>query len=189
MGLEWVKLTVQSVKAAAINNRANDVSHALLLTMYCAEKENGGVIKDCAGWNRTQWRANVGCGAIQQGRNAAGLWHWEGNDLVVEWYDVAAEQQAQGTREKRRLAAELRWNNRTKTKQNAVSRNDIKHSKLNKTSNASCNASCIAEENRIENKEINKDSESDKVLLGIDSPEIRAEFDDMRAIVAGRLAK
>lgn len=183
MGLEWVKLTVQSVKAAAINNRANDVSHALLLTMYCAEKENGGVIKDCAGWNRTQWRANVGCGAIQQGRNAAGLWYWEGNDLVVEWYDVVAEQQAQGTREKRRLAAELRWNKRTKTKQNAVSRNDIKHSKLNKTSNASC----IAEENRIENKEINKDSESDKVLVGYD--EVRGEFADMYAELKGRAEK
>ena len=189
MGLEWVKLTAQVVKFATINNRKEDVYRALLLVVYCAEKENGGVIKDCAEWNRTQWRANVGCGEVKQGRDVAGLWHWDGCDLVVEWYDVEAEQKAQSTREKSRLAAELRWREQTKAKQNAVSRNGIKHSKQNKTRMQDCNASCNAEKNRIENKEINKDSESDKGLLGIESPEIRAEFADMHAIVAGRLSE
>lgn len=186
MSLDWLKLRRTQVKQAVINNnRPEDTHRAVLLMMYCAEMENGGVIKGCAGWNRTQWRANVACGEIKQGRDVAGLWHWQDTDLVVDWYDTDAERKAQGARERGRLAVEKRWDKQAKENQNTVSPSNVKYSKQNKTGIQNCNTVCNTEENRIEKKEINKEKRDKFISL----EDALSELKECHDIVKGRLAE
>lgn len=165
MGLEWIKFPSR-LKGAITESSSEDVKRALLLALYCAELENGGMIEGCGNWRRSQWHRLVGCSAIRQGVDAAGLWHWQGDDLFVDYYDKEAEARAQATRVRRQAAALKRWQNDSKLKQKESEKKDAKYSKHNVEQVTLCNA----EENRIDKKEINKEkSEEPK---GLDSPEM-----------------
>lgn len=171
------------------SNTGDDVKRAVALLAYCAKKENGGVIAGCASWSRGKWMRLIGCYPIKQGRDVTGLWHWQGENLVAELYDVNAEQRVREKRAWGKKGGSMRVARAKHEGVTGKSQGDayrLSDSKQNKTGQAYALANALTDKIREEKKEINKEKEE---LLGIDSPEIRAEFDDMRAIVAGRLTE
>ena len=191
MSLEWLKLYVEASREAVMSNTPDDVRRGMLLLIYCAMAENGGVIRGCASWDRGKWMRLVGCYPIKRGYDVPGLWCWDGEDLTIVLYDAAAEEQAKNIRARRRQAASMRWargeHGVSTGSSRGVSRDDgnnLKPLKQNKTGMQACNATCNAEENRIDKKEINKEKSGE--LLS--DEEAMAELNDCHAIIKGRLA-
>lgn len=182
MGLEWIKFPSR-LKGAITERGGEDVKRALLLALYCAELENGGMIGGCGNWRRSRWLRLVGCSAIRQGVDAAGLWHWQGDDLFVDCYDKEAEARAQATRVRQRERIAKRWQNDSKAEQKWGETKRINHCKHNKTPIQDCNT----EENRIEKKEINK--EKSEELKGLDSPEMSEIMAQMKKTASSHTLK
>lgn len=189
MSLEWVKLDASKLHEVVVSNKDADVRRAFCLLAYCAKMENAGVVMGAASWNRVKWSRLIGCYPIKQGCNVDGLWHWEDENIVCDLYNVEAEQRAKTLRAKRAHAVGMRWGRGESRGYDKGNAHKIKPCKQNKTGIHPCNTPCNTEKNRIENKEINKASKGDKVLLGIDSPEIRTEIDKMYAELKGRLSE
>lgn len=73
----------------------------LSVSAFCADQENGGVIKNCKGWKSRVWEQL--CGVTREEINAAPLLlKWSGQDLVVFDYP---EEQEQIMRAKRKGAS------------------------------------------------------------------------------------
>lgn len=62
----------------------------LNLMAFCAERENGGIIANCAGWKSRMWEQLCGV-TLDEVRRDCALWEWRGNDLAVWNYPVAQE--------------------------------------------------------------------------------------------------
>lgn len=56
-----------------------------LLCLYCAEHEHDGVVRDCKSWTDRQWLLRVGLDGCP--KDVPGLFHWDGDDLIVEEYN------------------------------------------------------------------------------------------------------
>jgi hypothetical protein len=70
----------------------------LSLLGYCADQENGGVIKSCRAWADRQWQQT--CGVTRQEVNLTSfLYQWCGDDMVVKYYPVTAEVALKAKRE------------------------------------------------------------------------------------------
>lgn len=70
----------------------------LSLLGYCADQENGGVIKSCRQWADRQWQQT--CGVTRQEVNLMStLYMWSGDDMVVKYYPVTAEVALKAKRE------------------------------------------------------------------------------------------
>lgn len=70
----------------------------LNLLAYCADQENGGVIRGCRPWKDRQWQQVAGVTAEEVSAETM-LWHWAGDDLAISHYPLDAEQQIQAMRE------------------------------------------------------------------------------------------
>lgn len=98
----------------AVNARSLLASHgelvtgqAMLLCLYCAEQRNGGIIVACKKWTARQWLIMVGLESMPD--DLEGLWHWDGDDLKIDFYNSEAETQASVASQKARKAANARW--------------------------------------------------------------------------------
>ena len=192
MSLGWLKVNVEKMLDAESKNNGDDIKRACRLLGYCARVENGGVIEGCGSWTRAAWMRCVGCYPIKQGRDAAGLWYWQGDDLVMELYDANAEEQARSIRARRKSAARRRWQGTDKGTDKGTDRgtdrgtaHNVKRSKQSESAMQACNAACNAEENRIDKKEINKEKSDELISLDEAMVELKACHD----IVKGRLAE
>ncbi len=107
-GLEYVCFRVAAREDFAAKFAAKDLGVGLLLAMYCGEKLNGGRIKGAKKWTKSEWLLRVHVGE-KLTRSCAGLWRWEGEDLVVECYDEALEKRMVAKREAQRAKARKRW--------------------------------------------------------------------------------
>ena len=107
-GLEYVCFRVDAREDFAARFAAKDLGVGLLLAMYCGEKLNGGRIKLAKKWTKNEWLLRVHV-AEKLTRSCAGLWRWDGDDLVVECYDAEIEKRVLSRREKRQVAARARW--------------------------------------------------------------------------------
>lgn len=141
--------------ASAVNARSALAEHGGLLVgwyhllcLYCAEQVNGGIIQDCKSWTTKQWMFRVGLDGCP--KDVPGLFHWDGDDLIVEGYNVEAEEKALSKRRGGKKAAEARWGRREDA-DNAPSNADC-----NTISNAKriteCNADCNTFGNTKERK-------------------------------------
>lgn len=91
-----------SVAMASCIQRAT----ALSLVLYCGELRNGGVIRNCKGWSKNQWRAACG---VEQVPKSCELYYWDGDDLHVTIYDRDAEAHAFARAAAARAASRKRW--------------------------------------------------------------------------------
>lgn len=189
MSLKWVKMDTVKMREAVASNTGDDVRRAMLLQTYCALAENGGVIVGCGGWNRDKWQRLVGCYPPKDRRDAEGLWCWHGEDLVVTLYDVEAEKNVKLLRARGKHGGSMKGARGVSKVDDRGNAQGVKHSNQNKTVKAYGKADAFTDKIREEQKEINKEKGSGESLVGIDSPDVRAEFADMHAIVAGRLAE
>lgn len=84
-----------NTRSAIAEHGAFLVGQYYLLCLYCAEQVNGGVIRGCKSWTRTQWVFRIGLEDCPE--DAPGLFHWDGDDLIVEGYNVEAEESLEQT--------------------------------------------------------------------------------------------
>lgn len=57
---------------------------------FCADQENGGLIRDCRCWNDRQWMQLIGV-SWSNVENDCPLYKWEGDDLRISFYPTAKE--------------------------------------------------------------------------------------------------
>lgn len=80
---------------------ANAKSRGVLLTLmlYCAKHPAGGIIHGMKGWSSAKYNRE-GLTPKDVKEDCQGLWHWKGEDLIVDAYPTEGEQKALETREK-----------------------------------------------------------------------------------------
>lgn len=81
---------------------------ALMLALYCFREFNGGIMEGAARWTAKRWIFTCGLEAAPVG-DCAGLWHWEGEDLLCDLYSPELERQALEGQERNQNAARIRW--------------------------------------------------------------------------------
>lgn len=74
---------------------------ALRLCFYCASHPAGGIIRGMKGWKNMECFNRVRVKLKDVEKDRPGLWHWEGEDLHVDFYDKESEQSCMNTRAKR----------------------------------------------------------------------------------------
>lgn len=74
---------------------------ALRLCFYCASNPAGGIIRGMKGWKNMECFNRVRVKLKDVEEDCPGLWHWEGEDLHVDFYDKESEQKCMDTRAKR----------------------------------------------------------------------------------------
>ena len=150
--LKYYAIDVNMRSALAEHGEAC-VGRCALLCLYCAEQVNGGIILDCGTWNARQWMIRVGL----EGRpeDVPGLYHWEGDNLVVETYNKEAEEKALNHRRGGKKAAEARWGKK-EDESGITECNDLSNTESNAKRipqcNADSNADCITPGNAKERK-------------------------------------
>lgn len=145
--------------ASTVNTRSALAEHGGLLVgwyhllcLYCAEQVNGGVIQDCKSWTAKQWMLRVGLDDCP--KDVPGLFHWDGDDLIIEGYNVEAEEKALKKRRGGKKAAEARWGKREDVDDapNNADCNTTSNAKriteCSSDSNADCNTSGNAKERK-----------------------------------------
>lgn len=80
----------------------------LCLYRYCAGQENGGRIPACKAWTDRVWLQICGV-SVREVATSCGLWMWEGDALVVAYYNTQHEAKAQRARSQAADAAHARW--------------------------------------------------------------------------------
>lgn len=141
-----------NTRSAIAEHGAFLVGQYYLLCLYCAEQVNGGVIRGCKSWTRTQWVFRIGLEDCPE--DAPGLFHWDEDDLIVEGYNVEAEEKALSKRRGGKKAAEARWGRREDA-DNALSNancNTMSNAKRITECNADSNADCNTSDNTKERK-------------------------------------
>lgn len=140
------------------------------LFVYCSDMENGGVIKGCKGWTLKEWKSEIGKRIPQE--DAAELWHWEGDDLVVEGYNIEAEKTY-----KQKVARgknHARWLQERKNRKHEKQEKDKEKQETNKEREIRE----AREEKRDKERRIEQAGDN---LLGADSPELQELFDSCKA--------
>ena len=97
--MRWLNIEIANLRSPAFVG-AEPVERATWLSLlaYCADQENGGVIKSCREWKDRQWQMTCGVLASEVSAQAQ-LWEWRGRDLRIAFYPVAKEAEVQAKRE------------------------------------------------------------------------------------------
>lgn len=106
-GLKWACFSVKN-RAEVSGLPMVDVGIAHVLALFCAEKCNGGRIIGAKSWKKVEWLRYVGLDK-KLSKNSEKLWHFEGDDLVVDFYDADAERRMVAKREAQRANIAKRW--------------------------------------------------------------------------------
>ena len=98
--MEWLNLNIAKFLRSPefIGADPTDRSTSIMLLGLCAAMENGGVIRDCAGWKCRKWQQLAGV-TLAEVRRTTELWAWHGNDLHVHFYPVEKEAEVRANRE------------------------------------------------------------------------------------------
>lgn len=106
--LEYIVIPV-AAREKLVEHSPDDIGQAVLMAIYCGRMLNGGRIEGAAKWTDKQCMAKLGLEFLCR-FDAPGLWHWEGDDLIVELYSVEYERKALAKRDSAKRAIAKRWN-------------------------------------------------------------------------------
>jgi hypothetical protein len=97
--MRWLNIEIATLRSPAFVG-AEPVERATWLSLlaYCADQENGGVIKGCRNWKDRQWQQTCGI-TLNEAQLEAQLWEWIGDDLRVEFYPTAKESEIRAKRQ------------------------------------------------------------------------------------------
>jgi hypothetical protein len=76
---------------------------------YCAGQENGGRIEGAKAWTDRAWLQICGV-SLREIRSECRLWVWEGDALVLWFYNMQSEANTQRLRSQAAAGAHARWN-------------------------------------------------------------------------------
>ena len=107
--MEWIKLDCNTSVTPEYGGSEPVVRATWLnLMLYCGKQENGGRIQDCASWPDRMWQQI--CGVTKdETRLECALYTWDGDDLIVAFYPIKAEEIVQSRREAGKAGASARW--------------------------------------------------------------------------------
>lgn len=97
--MQWINIQTKTLKSPEYIG-ANPVKRATWLNLlsYSFDQENGGKIENSIHWSSRQWQQI--CGVTRREVKAeTGLWHWEGDSLVVSFYPLHLEEAVKTKRE------------------------------------------------------------------------------------------
>jgi hypothetical protein len=96
--MEYINIHVSVIDSAEFKS-AEPVDQAtwLKLLRYCCGQENGGVIEKAGDLSDRAWQGLV-CATRGEVLRETGLWKWEGQDLVVNFYPEESESQVKAMR-------------------------------------------------------------------------------------------
>lgn len=84
--MEWLNIHSSTVDSEVMQDAEKaDCGVWLFLSRYCAGQENGGRIKAAKAWTDKKWMKCAGVSKEEVLREC-GLWSWEEEDLVLEFY-------------------------------------------------------------------------------------------------------
>ncbi len=89
-------------------HKSADIADAFKMAFYCGRELNGGVIAGAKQWSARKWLASAGIRRKIE-LPCSDLWHFSGNDLVVEIYDTEREKDVLSTRKTNSSNASKRW--------------------------------------------------------------------------------
>jgi hypothetical protein len=96
--MRYASIPLEVLHSAAFRG-AEPVDRAtwMCLLAYCYEQETGGRVPSCRAWGDRRWQQLIAVTKDEIDRCAEGLWHFDGEDLVVEHYDHAYVEHVRGT--------------------------------------------------------------------------------------------
>ena len=96
--MRWLNIEIATLRSPAfVGADPTERATWLCLLAYCADQENGGVIKGCRDWKDRQWQQT--CGVTQlEAQLEADLWKWSGDDLRVSFYPACKEAEIRAKR-------------------------------------------------------------------------------------------
>lgn len=107
--MEWINLNVSVLQSADFILASDSQRSAWLnVYLYCAVQENGGRITNCKAWDDRTWLQLVRV-TRRAVLSACKLWRWEGDDLVVEFYNQVVEANVRRLRSQAASAGRARW--------------------------------------------------------------------------------
>lgn len=97
--MKWLNIEISILRSPDYVG-AEPVERATWLNLlaYCADQENGGVIRNCRSWKCRQWQQTCGITAAEAQLEAQ-LYQWCGDDLLVCHYPVSKEAELRAKRE------------------------------------------------------------------------------------------
>lgn len=102
--LDFLAISITPGKFEAIKEYAEEhLGIAFKMSVYAGLHPAMGHIKEAVTWSKKQWLMRMGLSDIPP-FTVEGLWHQEGNDIVVDLYPAEKEEQVRQVREKRREA-------------------------------------------------------------------------------------
>lgn len=113
--MHWLNVPVDILQRAEFSAaEPAEVGVWLRLAAYCAQQENGGVIRDCRLWTDRQWLVSAGVTA-QDVKAQTRLWKWTvSGGLSVSNYPHQKEREVQIKRKAGKATANRRWANKSK---------------------------------------------------------------------------
>lgn len=97
--MRWLNIEIATLRSPSFVG-AEPVERATWLSLlaYCADQENGGVIKRCRDWKDRQWQQTCGI-TLLEAQLEAELWTWSGDDLRVAYYPKTKEEEIKAKRQ------------------------------------------------------------------------------------------
>ena len=97
--MKWLNIEISILRSPDYVG-AEPVERATWLNLlaYCADQENGGVIRNCRSWKCRQWQQTCGITSAEAQLEAQ-LYQWCGDDLLVCHYPVSKEAELRAKRE------------------------------------------------------------------------------------------
>lgn len=110
--MEWLNLHT-SVLDSAEFLQAEPIQRAtwLCLQRYCIGQENTGRIVGAKSWKDRIWQQMCRV-TLREVQAECGLWKWEGDDLVVSFYNVEKQKEVSRLRNQAAAAGHASWNKR-----------------------------------------------------------------------------
>jgi len=97
--MKWLNIEISILRSPDYVG-AEPVERATWLNLlaYCADQENGGIIRNCRSWKCRQWQQTCGITSAEAQLEAQ-LYQWAGDDLLVCHYPTSKEAELRAKRE------------------------------------------------------------------------------------------
>ena len=107
--MDWINIHTSILDSAEFVG-ADPICRAtwLCLLRYCCGQENGGRISGCAQWHDRRWQQLTRV-TKREVTAKCDLWHWDGDDVVVNGYPIEKERQVRQARGVGMAGAMARW--------------------------------------------------------------------------------
>lgn len=105
--MNYLNIRISELRSEAFLHASNSQKGQWLeLCAYCCTQHNSGRIHNCKNWAPMQWVRITG---TETPETPCPLWHWNRDDLVIEFYPVQQELEYLNKAGSAREANRIRW--------------------------------------------------------------------------------